>query len=58
MRGVGEMVDATRPIAVVHARSAANAQAAAAAVREAVTVGDGPVAAPGPPVLRRFDRPR
>ena len=39
MREVGDAVDATRPIAVVHARSTADAQAAAAAIREAVTVG-------------------
>jgi thymidine phosphorylase len=55
MRGVGDAVGADRPIAVVHARSAADAEVAAAAVQRAVTVDEEPTAAPGHPVLRRID---
>ena len=42
VRGIGEAVDRDRPIAVVHARSRAEADAAAATLRRAVTVSDGP----------------
>jgi thymidine phosphorylase len=50
--GVGDAVGPERPLAVVHARSAADADAAAALLRQALTVGD--AAAPPPsPVLRR-----
>ena len=52
--GVGEVVDRDRPIAIVHARSAADAEAAAIRLREAVTVGDEPGAASASPVLRRM----
>ena len=57
MRGRGDAVGPDRPIAVVHARSEADAEAAAATLRRAVTVGD---EAPEvrPPVLRRLDRSR
>ena len=58
MREVGDAADATRPIGVVHARSAVDARVAAAAVRAAVSVGDAPPPAASSPVLRRFDRPR
>jgi thymidine phosphorylase len=51
--GVGDVVGRDRPLAVIHARSTADADAAAVALRRAVKVGDAP-AAPGPPVLRRF----
>jgi thymidine phosphorylase len=54
VRGVGEVVDRDRPIAIVHARSAADAEAAAMRLREAVTVGDEPGAASASPVLRRM----
>jgi thymidine phosphorylase len=55
--GPGDRVGPDRPLAVVHARSAADAEAAAAALRVAVTVGDEPPA-PGPsPVLRRVGLP-
>ena len=37
---LGEFVDADRPIAVVHARSEADAEAAAAALRKACSIGD------------------
>jgi thymidine phosphorylase len=40
LAGVGEAVDASRPLAVVHARSEEAAEAAARAVRAAYTVGD------------------
>lgn len=50
--GIGEAVDRGRPIAVVHARSEAEAAGAAEAVRRAFTVGDAPVAA-GPTVIER-----
>jgi len=54
VRGVGDVVDRDRPIAIVHARSAADAEAAAMRLREAVTVGDEPGAASASPVLRRM----
>jgi thymidine phosphorylase len=56
VRGPGEPVGPDQPLAVVHARTAADAGAAAAALRAAVTVGDGPVPAPaaGSPVLQRI----
>jgi thymidine phosphorylase len=52
--GVGEAAGPERPLAVVHARSAGDAEAAAVTVRRAVTVSDAPSAPPGPPVLRRI----
>ena len=55
MRGVGDAVGPDRPIAVVHARSAADAEVAATALQRAVTVGEEPAVAPGHPVLRRID---
>jgi thymidine phosphorylase len=54
VQGPGEPVGADRPLAVVHARSMADAAEAAAVVRLAVPVGDGPAGPPGPPVLRRI----
>jgi thymidine phosphorylase len=42
VRGQGEPVGPDRPLAVVHARSTAEAAAAAATVRKAMVVGDGP----------------
>jgi thymidine phosphorylase len=54
VRGVGDTVSRERPIAVVHARSPADAEAAAATLRRAVTVGDPPDAAARSPVLRRL----
>ena len=45
VRGIGDAVDRERPIAVVHARSVAEAEAAAATLRRAVTVSDEPAAA-------------
>ena len=54
VRAVGEAVDRDRPIAVVHARSVTDAEAAAKRLREAVTVGDEPSAGGTSPVLRRM----
>jgi thymidine phosphorylase len=54
LSGPGDSVDANRPLAVVHARSMADATAAADTVREAMTVGDEPPAPIGPPVLERI----
>jgi len=51
--GVGDAVGDDRPLAVIHARTAAAAAAAAAALRRAVTVGE-TAAGPTPPVLRRI----
>jgi thymidine phosphorylase len=50
--GVGDAVGPDRPLAVVHARSAADAEAAVVVLRQAMTVGDAAVA-PGPAVLGR-----
>lgn len=50
--GLGEAVDAEHPIALVHASDESKAEAAAAAIREAVTVGDGPTT-PAPVVIER-----
>ncbi|MGH7355704.1 MAG: thymidine phosphorylase [Candidatus Rokuibacteriota bacterium] len=57
VRGVGDAVGADQPIAVVHARTAADAEAAGAALRRAVTVTDGPAPAPGSLVIRRIGAP-
>jgi thymidine phosphorylase len=55
VRGIGERVSRDRPIAVVHARSRGAAEAAAAALRRAISVGDAPIsAALASPVLRRM----
>jgi thymidine phosphorylase len=54
VRAVGEAVGADRPLAIVHARSAADAAEAAATRRAATSVGDEPPASIAPPVLRRL----
>ena len=53
VRGVGDAVAEDQPLAVIHARTTAAAEAAAAALRRLITVGE---AAPAPPspVLRRL----
>ena len=56
VRGVGDAVDRERPIAIVHAGSIPDADAAAKRLREAVTVSDEPNAGSEPPVLRRMAR--
>ncbi len=53
--GLGDAVGRDRPLALVHARSAADAEAAVLAVRGAMTVGEEPPPA-GPPVLQRIGR--
>jgi thymidine phosphorylase len=54
--GPGDAVGRDRPLAVVHARSTADAEAAVRAVRGAMTVGDEALATAGPPVLQRIGR--
>jgi thymidine phosphorylase len=54
LSGPGDTVGPDRPLAVVHARSMTDATVAAATVREAMTVGDGPAAPVGSPVLERI----
>ncbi len=56
VRGVGDAVDRERPIAVIHAGSVPDAEAAAKRLREAVTVSEEPNAGSEPPVLRRMAR--
>ena len=56
VRGVGDAVDRERPIAIVHARSTADAEAAAKRLREAVTVSAEPNAGSASPILRRMTR--
>jgi len=55
--GVEDAVGGDRPLAVVHARSAADAEAAVAMLRAAITVSDRPAAAVRSPVLRRMAAP-
>ena len=50
---IGAAVGPERPLCLVHARSAAQAEAAAAEVRAAITVADEPPA-PAPVVLERI----
>jgi thymidine phosphorylase len=54
VRGVGDVVGGDRPLAVIHARSPGDAAHAAATLRRAITVGDGPPGAAASPVLRRI----
>ncbi|GGK25242.1 thymidine phosphorylase [Salinarimonas ramus] len=54
LAAVGDTVDASRPLALVHARDAASAEAAARALRAAYRVGEGP-AAGAAPVLERVE---
>jgi thymidine phosphorylase len=53
LAAIGETVDASRPLAIVHARSEEAAEAAARAVRAAYSIGDAN-AAPGPSILERI----
>jgi thymidine phosphorylase len=55
--GPGDAVGRDRPLAVVHARSPAEAEAAVKAVRTAMTVGEQLPSTLGPPVLQRIGRP-
>ena len=52
--GVGERVDAERPLAIVHARNDADAAAAIEAVRAAYSIGDDPPRQAGPVVAARI----
>lgn len=53
LAAVGEAVDASRPLAIVHARSENAAEAAARAVRAAYAIGDANTAS-GPSILERI----
>ncbi|KFG67424.1 thymidine phosphorylase [Microvirga sp. BSC39] len=53
LAAIGETVNASRPLAIVHARSEDAAEAAARAVRAAYAIGDAQ-AAPGPSILERI----
>jgi thymidine phosphorylase len=53
LAALGETVDASRPLAIVHARSEEAADAAARAVRAAYAIGEGK-ADPGPSILERI----
>jgi thymidine phosphorylase len=53
MRGIGDDVGPGRPLAIVHARDAAAAEQAAAAIGAAVELADAPVAA-GPLIRDRI----
>jgi thymidine phosphorylase len=54
VRGPGDLVGPDRPLAEVHARTAAEATEAADKVRAAMVVGDGPAGPGGSPVLQRI----
>jgi thymidine phosphorylase len=58
VRGPGDAVGPGQPLGVVHARTRAEAEEAAAALRAAVTVGDAPPAPDASPVLRRIGAAR
>ncbi|MCC2653178.1 MAG: thymidine phosphorylase [Microvirga sp.] len=53
LAAIGETVDASRPLAIVHARSEDAAEAAVRAVRNAYVIGDAKVAS-GPSILERI----
>jgi thymidine phosphorylase len=57
VRGPGDRVGPDRPLAVVHARSPADAEVAARVLRGAVTVADGPPPPADGPMLRRIPAP-
>jgi len=54
LAGIGDQVDAARPLAIVHARTEAAAEAAAQAVRAAYSLGSA-ATSPGPLVLERIE---
>jgi thymidine phosphorylase len=54
VRGVGAMVSRDQPIARVHARSVAEADAAAATLRRAITITEEPAEARAAPIVRRM----
>jgi len=55
MAGIGEEVGPGRPLCLIHAASETDAEAAAAALRAAVAIGDKP-AKPPPAVRQRIGR--
>jgi thymidine phosphorylase len=55
--GVGDTVGPDRPLAIVHAQSAADAEAAVLAVRQAITVSEGPAPPATPVALHRIGPP-
>ncbi|WP_441969483.1 thymidine phosphorylase [Microvirga sp. 2MCAF38] len=54
LAGVGERVDSQRPLGIVHAQTESQAEAAAAQLRLAYTIGDAP-AKSAPSILERVD---
>lgn len=56
LAGIGDRVDGSRPLGIVHARTREGADAAAQALRTAYTVGPAQVS-PGPVVRERVDEP-
>jgi thymidine phosphorylase len=54
VRGIGDVVDHDRPIAVIHGRSHAGIEAAAQALRKAITVSDEASVETSSPVLGRI----
>jgi thymidine phosphorylase len=58
VRGPGDSVGPDRPLAVVHARRAAEAALAAETVRRAIVIGDAPVTPAESPVLQRIGPPQ
>jgi thymidine phosphorylase len=54
VRGPGDLAGPDRPLAVVHARSTADATDAAKAVRAAMVVGNGSAASVTAPILQRI----
>ena len=54
VRGVGDVVSKEQPLAVIHARTSAQADAAADALRRAVTVDEAATVVSTSPVLRRI----
>ncbi len=57
VRGPGDVVGPDQPLAIIHARSAAGAEAAARALRAAMIVSEEPDAGPGSPAERHVRAP-
>jgi thymidine phosphorylase len=58
VRGVGDRVDSDQPLAVVHARSAIDAEMAVATLLDAIDVGTEPASPPSLVVARKVGAPR
>ncbi len=54
VRGIGEVVDRDRPMAVIHGRSRAGVEAAAEALRKAITVSEEASVETSSPILGRI----